>query len=69
MECLDKQSQLVHQANDRTSEARNGSASTLIAFECECGDLYCWETIIAVPDGLRRVSSCKQRHPPSRAAP
>jgi hypothetical protein len=45
MECLEKQSLLVHGANDRTSEARNGSASTLIAFECECGDLYCWETI------------------------
>ena len=49
MERLEKQSLLVHGANDRTSEARNGSVSTLIAFECECGDLYCWETISLSP--------------------
>jgi hypothetical protein len=49
MECLEKQTLLVHGANDRTSEAQNGSASTLIAFECECGDLYCWETISLSP--------------------
>jgi hypothetical protein len=45
MECLEKQSLLVHGANDRTGEAQNGSASTLIAFQCECGDVYCWETL------------------------
>jgi hypothetical protein len=49
MERLEKQSLLVHGANDRTSQARNGSVSTLIAFECECGDLYCWETILLTP--------------------
>lgn len=45
MECLEKQSLLVHGANDRTGEVQNGSASTLIAFQCECGDVYCWETL------------------------
>ena len=45
MERLEKQSLLVRGANDRTGEARNGSALALIAFECECGDLYCWETV------------------------
>ena len=45
MECLEKQSLLVHGTNDRTGEAQNGSASTLIAFQCECGDVYCWETL------------------------
>jgi hypothetical protein len=45
MECLEKQSLVVHRANDRMSEGRNGSASTLIAFDCECGDVYCWETV------------------------
>jgi hypothetical protein len=45
MESLEKQSLLVHVANDRTSEAQNGFASTVIAFECECGDIYCWETM------------------------
>jgi hypothetical protein len=49
MERLEKQSLLVHGANDRTSEAQNGSVSTRIAFECECGDLYCWETISLSP--------------------
>jgi hypothetical protein len=49
MERLEKQSLLVHGANDRTSEARKGSVSTLKAFECECGDLYCWETISLSP--------------------
>jgi hypothetical protein len=49
MELLEKQSLLVHGANDRTSEAQNGSASTVIAFECECGDVYCWETISLSP--------------------
>jgi hypothetical protein len=44
MERLEKQSLLVRGANGRTSEAQNGSASALIAFECECGDVYCWET-------------------------
>jgi hypothetical protein len=48
MEFLEKQSLLVHEANDRTSEAQNVSA-TLIAFECECGDVYCWETISLSP--------------------
>jgi hypothetical protein len=45
MDRLEKQTLLVHGANDRTSEAQNGSASTLIAFQCECGDVYCWETL------------------------
>jgi hypothetical protein len=45
MELAEKQSLLVHGANDRTGEAQNGSASTLIAFQCECGDVYCWETL------------------------
>ena len=45
MDCLEKQTLLVHGANDRTSEAQNGSALTLIAFQCECGDVYCWETL------------------------
>jgi hypothetical protein len=45
MELLEKQSLLVREANDRTSKAQTGSASALIAFECECGDLYCWETV------------------------
>jgi hypothetical protein len=45
MELLEKQSLLVHGANDRTGEAQNGSASTLIAFQCECGDVYYWETL------------------------
>ena len=49
MERLEKQSLLVHGANDRASQAQNGSVSTLIAFECECGDLYCWETILLSP--------------------
>ena len=49
MECLEKQTLLVHGANDRTSEAQNGSALTLIAFQCECGDLYCWETMSLSP--------------------
>jgi hypothetical protein len=45
MECLEEQSLLVHGANDRTGEVQNGSASSLIAFQCECGDVYCWETL------------------------
>jgi hypothetical protein len=45
MERLEKQSLLVRGANGRTSEAENGSASALIAFQCECGDLYCWEIV------------------------
>jgi hypothetical protein len=45
MERLEKQSLLVRGANGRTSEAQNGAASALIALECECGDLYCWETV------------------------
>jgi hypothetical protein len=45
MERLEKQSLLVHAGNDRTFQGQNGSASTLIAFECECGDVYCWETM------------------------
>ena len=49
MECLEKQRLLVHGANDRTSEAPNGPASTVIAFQCECGDVYCWETISLSP--------------------
>jgi hypothetical protein len=47
MECLEKQSLLVHGANDRTGEAQNGSA--LIEFECECGDVSCWETLSLSP--------------------
>jgi hypothetical protein len=45
MELLEKQTLLVHGANDRTGEAQNGSASTLVAFQCECGDVYCWEIL------------------------
>jgi hypothetical protein len=49
MEGHEKQSLLVHRGNDRTFEAQNGSASTLIAFECECGDVCCWETMFLAP--------------------
>ena len=42
---LEDQSLLVHGGNDRTCEAQDGSASTLIEFECECGDVSCWETL------------------------
>jgi hypothetical protein len=28
---------------------QNGSASILIAFECECGDVCCWETVSLFP--------------------
>ena len=49
MERHEKQSLLVHGGNDRTFEARNGSASILIAFECECGDVCCWETMSLSP--------------------
>lgn len=45
MDGLEKQTLLVHGANDRTGAAQNGSGSTLIAFQCECGDIYCWETL------------------------
>jgi predicted NBD/HSP70 family sugar kinase len=45
MECLEKQSLLVHGANERAGELPNGSPSALIAFQCECGDKYCWETL------------------------
>jgi hypothetical protein len=46
MERLEKQSLLVHGGNDRTFERQKGYLSTLIAFECECGDVYCWETTL-----------------------
>ena len=46
MERLEKQSLLVHGGNDRTFQGQNGSPSTVIAFECECGDVYCWETML-----------------------
>jgi hypothetical protein len=49
MERLEKQSLLVHGGNDRTFERQNGSVSKLIAFECECGDVYCWETMLLFP--------------------
>jgi hypothetical protein len=42
---LEKHSRLVHGVNDRMSAAHDGSASTLVAFQCECGDVYCWETV------------------------
>jgi hypothetical protein len=46
MERLEKQSLLVHGGNDRTFERQKAYVSTLIAFECECGDVYCWETML-----------------------
>lgn len=46
---LEDQSLLVHGGNDRTCEAQNGPASTLIEFECECGDVSCWETVSLSP--------------------
>lgn len=49
MEGHEKQSLLVHGGNDRTFEAQNGCASILIAFECECGDVCCWETVSLFP--------------------
>jgi hypothetical protein len=49
MERLEKQNLLVHGGNDRTFERQNGSVSKLIAFECECGDVYCWETMLLFP--------------------
>jgi hypothetical protein len=64
---LEDQSLLVHGDNDRTCEAQNGSASTLIEFECECGDVSRWETLSLSATDYAAFPSGEQRRPASRA--
>jgi hypothetical protein len=63
MERPQEQSLLLHGVNDRTCEAQTGSASALIEFACECGEVSGWETMSLSAPGYAALRAANSGAP------